>query len=186
MDRSLLRISVIVNNPELSDADKIEQIKTVLLEAAVTATGIIERLGLALQKKGWFVSTHPNLTSAQCPTATEPSLDGARLETKISGSRASVLAKLKTEGRRSATVAEGLFYGLTDPEELANGRIWCLDQVAVIDGREAVLVLGLGDFGRFASLIATDSVDAYDSILSFPLTEAELVARDAEAAALVA
>lgn len=168
----LSRIFLVANDPVLSDANKIARIKSILAEAAaVPTTGIIERLVLALKTEAGFAYVSPNLTSANCPTVVEPSLDGARLEDKIVGSRTYVLAELKQIGRRSATVAEGELYGLKHPEELsATSWIWCLDQVVVYDGGEYVFVLYVGSDGRRASLrLLSSAVGVGNRVLSFPL-----------------
>lgn len=142
--------------------------------------GIIERLAVALRAKGGFAFVNPNLTSANCPTVAEPSLEGARLE-KCVGPRTFVLAELRRDSRRSATFAEGLLYGLTNPEELTTEWIWCLDQVVVLVGREYALVLGVNVGQCFADFChVADGGSASRRVLSFPMTEAELAARDAE------
>lgn len=185
MDDLHFRISAIANNSEFTDAAKIEQIKALLLkaEAVGPTTGIIERLVVSLKTAG-FTYTNPYLTSANCPTVAEPSFEGARLKEKLVGSRTSVLAKLKSDGRRSATVAEGLLYGLTHIEEMKAGSwIWCIDQVVAVFEDECVLVLNVYD-GRWCAYLelVSDAVPVGARVLSFPMTQAELAARDAEAA----
>lgn len=159
-----------------------------LLAQKAPIVGIIERLVVALQTETEFAYVNSHLTNANCPTVAEPSLEGARLEEKLVGSCTSVLAKLKRLGRRSATVAEGLLYALMHPEDLdADAWIWCLDQIVVLDGIEYVLVLGVDDDGRSARLYSVAAgVQAVQRVLSFPMTPAELAARDAEDAAKAA
>ena len=131
--------------------------------------GIIERLVAVLKTKAGFAYVNSDITSERCPTVVEPSLEGARLEEKLVGSRTHVLVELNRIGRRSATVAEGLLYGLTHPEELANGWIWCLDRVVVIAGREYMLVLYV-DAGERRAYLCRVVSDVYvvDRVLSFP------------------
>lgn len=140
-----------------------------LLAEKPPINGIIERLVAALKSEAGFTYVNSNITSANCPTTAEPSLEGARLE-KIAGSRSVVLAELKRIGRRSATIAEGLLYGLTHPEELTKYWIWCPDQVMSLVGNEYMLALGVGDGERHADIGRVDGgVDADDRVLSFPL-----------------
>lgn len=182
MDSFSLLISAIVNNPDLSTADRTVQIKEMLLQVTDDAghLGIIERLVAALRVAG-FQYVSEKLTTANCPTATFPSLEGAQLDS-IVGSRKHVLAELRRIGRRPATMAEGLFFALVHSEELSPAsQIRCFDQIALLNEVRRTLVLRVyGDMLWVDLDYISSGVPVGDRVLSFPMTEAELAARDAE------
>ena len=144
--------------------------------------GIVERLADSLRTEAGFYYVNPNLTSERCPALVEPSLEGARFDEKIGSSRAAACAELRRIGRRPATVAEGLLYGLTHPDEvLVRSWIWCFGDIVTVDGNELTLLLLVEDGKLFAVLYhVSDEIDEDDRVLSFPMTEAELAQRDAE------
>ncbi len=169
MDSFLSRIAVIANNTELSSDAKIEQIKAILAEATA-ATSIITRLVATPKSEGGYDWVNPSITDVNFQTTAEPSLEGARLD-KIVGSRTAVLAELNRLGRRAATVAELLLYGIKNPEEQRKYWIYALAQVwSFPGGREFVAVLDVDDGGRRDAILydASRDVYAYDRVLSFP------------------
>jgi hypothetical protein len=174
MDPIVSRISIvkILNDSEISDSEKIAQIRLSIGEAeAVSTPGIIQRLVATPKEQGGFDWVNPNITDDNFPTTKEPSLDGAQLD-EIVGSWDYVLAELKRRGRRAPTMAEGLLYGITNPDEQRKYWIWCLGQVWADpdDRREYALVLGAFDGGRNAGLGgSTVGAGAGDRVLSFPL-----------------
>ncbi len=143
-----------------------------LLAEKPSVPGIVERLVATPKSDGGFDWANSNITDANFPATAEPSLEGARLD-KIVGSKDYVLAELKRLGRRAATAAEGLLYGIKNPGEQRKYWIWCLAQVWLgPDGRyEYAVVLGVSDVGeRSASLdVVASGVDAVERVLSFPL-----------------
>ncbi len=102
---TLFLISLIVNNPEISDTAKIEQI-TVVLDEADVSSGIIARLIRGYPK---LEGANPYITDKNFPAEVEPSLEGVRLETYDQDvSTEFILADLHAKGRRAATAAETL------------------------------------------------------------------------------
>lgn len=186
MSDELVRIYRAVKDPSLADDAKLEAVMAILAEPFPMSLilGIVERLVAALKSEAGFGYVNPNLTSRRCLTVAEPLLDGARLEENLVGCRTLVLAELGRRGRRAATVAEGLLYGLKHPEALTvSSRIWVLGQIVMLGTEEHVLLFGLGGDGRkrCASLMHTSHIVFHeDRVLCFPMKEAELVDRDAE------
>lgn len=175
------RVTALSNDPTDFGRAKYARLLALLAEKELIV-GIVERLVVSLKTEAGFTYTNPNLTSERCPTVAEPSLNGSRFEWVLEWHRTAALAKLKGDDRRSATVAEGLLYGLTYPGELSESSwIWCLDQVVVVDGNECLLVLCIdgGELSARLDLVSR-GVRAGDRVLSFPMTEAELAKRDAE------
>ena len=164
-------LSALESDPNPLAQDQLRRIQAILAEKPVIP-GIIERLVATMNTDGGYDWVNPNVTDANFPTVTEPSLEGARLD-KIVGSRQYVLAELKRLGRRAANAAELLLYGVKNPEEQRKYWIWALAQVWVDpDSRyEYAVVLDVGDDGkRNADLlgVAVD-VNAVERVLSFPL-----------------
>jgi hypothetical protein len=167
----LSRISDILNSPSLSNDEKIERIKAEV--EAPPILGIIGRLVAAPESDGGFAWANPGIADANCLTAAEPSLEGASLD-EIVGSKERVLAELGRRGRRAANVAEGLLYGIKNPEEQRKYWIWCLGQTLVLQNngalREYALVLDVLREQRCADLsLVLHGVREGDRVLSFPL-----------------
>jgi len=172
MDAFRSRISLIVNGPGLSEADKIDQIKAVLAEATATSS-IIARFVAVPKSQGGYDWVHPSITDANFRATAEPSLEGARLETyKKRVSSEFVLADFRAKGRRAGNGAETLHYGQKNPEEQRKNWILGLGQAASIPGIGVCVVAigGIVDGERDAHLfqVADDWV-ASCVFLSFPL-----------------
>ncbi len=173
MDTLHSRISLIIDNSELSSDAKIEQIKTVLAEK-LSIPGIVERLVATPKAEGGYDWINPCITDGNFPTVADPSLEGAQLEaygTDVSSEF--VLADLKAKGRRAGSGAETLHYGLKNPKEYPKHWIVGLGQAASIPRLGAcVVVLYEDDDGeRRASIchVAGDWGHASSVFLSFPL-----------------
>lgn len=133
--------------------------------------GIVARLAVALKAEAGFTNVNSNLTA--CSTGVEPSIEGAQLE-RLVGSLDAVRANLRRRGRRSATVAEGLLYGLTHPEAISCDLIWCIDQIVEVNSNEYALVLGAERRKRYACLgHVWGGVGMGDQVLTFPMASAE-------------
>ena len=143
-----------------------------LLAEKPSVPGIVERLVATPKSDGGFDWANSNITDANFPATAEPSLEGARLD-KIVGSKDYVLAELKRLGRRAATAAEGLLYGIKNPGEQRKYWIWCLAQVWLDpDSRGGyAVVLGVRDDGKRILFDGRtgEPVSAVERVLSFPL-----------------
>ncbi len=168
MDRLSLLSALESDATNLFAQDQLRRIDAILVEKAPIG-GVIAQI-LSLTPKYDYVN--PNITDSNFPVTTEPNLDGARLD-KITGSRTQILAALKRDGRRAATAAELLLYGIKNPEEQRKYWIWALAQVWLAPGSRyecAVVLLVRGGGKRRADLSdVADDVDAVERVLSFPL-----------------
>lgn len=152
------------------------------------STGIIGQL-LALEPPTTFAMT-VEITDEHFPTAAMPLLDGATIETYTERvSSDFVLADFRSRGRRAATVAELLLYGLKNPEEQEKHWIIALGQVWKSSRGDLIVKIGVDGPHRFVerdwlSYPWLREEKAYEwnsayAFLSFPMTSAELAERDA-------
>lgn len=150
-----------------------------LLQEKLPIPDIITKL-LATEKSegGYDLIDNYGISDKNFPTFVEPSLEGARLD-QIPGSIHRVCGQLNRDGRRAATAAELLLFGLKNPKEqgkywiFAPGQIFeyyddrgectkCMVMLRTFRGdRQACLV-------RYKDVLCDYESDSY-RILSFPL-----------------
>lgn len=131
--------------------------------------GLIAQL-FALTPK--FDQANSQITDEHLPTTAEPNLDSAQLEHYGKNmSSDAVLADLKSCGRRAATAAETLLYGVRNPEEQCRYWIVGLGQVwSYPDYGDCVVVLDKYDHKRCACFFSfAENWSANVRFLSFPL-----------------
>ncbi len=159
-------VSALLADTSIFGAAKRAKLEALLAEKPPIGGMIVQLLALT-PKFDWV---NPEITDEHFPTV-EPNLDGAQLEHYgKSMSSTAVLADFKSRGRRAATAAETLLYGIMNPEEQRKYWIVGLGQVWLYPGiGDYVVVLDEHDRERYASLYAF-ARDWYASyrFLSFP------------------
>lgn len=150
--------------------------------------GIIARLVSTPKSQGGFDWVDPDITDEHFPAFEQPSLEGARLvqlvPTPVPGQEVRTLSgqnavNLILRGKLSpATMAEGLLYGITHPDEQRTSWITCYGQTWLGDsknvGRKTPLVLMLETYRgeRRATLcLAGYGVGSNVRVLVFPKRE---------------
>lgn len=186
MDPFVSSISLIINNPGLSDAAKIEQIKAFLSGIATQSVqiGIIERLLTIPVAEGGYHWAGRHVNDVNFPTPRELNLEGARLE-KLSDSYGCTLLDLEISGRRAADVAETLLYGIQNIEEQQKYSILALGQVwnNGAKGMHAVMLTTMRGRRRVNTWVLQHIFgfsNQHTRVLTLSMTAAEIAARDAK------
>lgn len=145
--------------------------------------GIIDQLVATPEADGGYGWVDHRISDANFPTNTQISLEGATLE-EVSGPYLEVLSEMRRRGRRNGGVAETLLYGIKYPEVQRRFWVWGLGQLCSDAGHASAIVLHQHGGQRDASIGPVNHVfDGDERLVTFPMTEAELAARDAEDAA---